>query len=257
MTQKIACILTAVLLTVGFANRSDGSLVFSATSLTVAVGSTSVTTEIRVRSTTGTDTLQYFAIKADVVTVTGGRTLNFGASTQDGTNTLRTVSPYVLFDRGTAVTLSSTTFAFNATSTSVSFRDGVAISALSGGPVTDSSPVSPGSTTGLLVATLQLSTNPLVGLQFGDSFRIDLTALTSSAESFATGSPLSPGSLSFTGAATGRGSGVGTDLNLTAANFSSSTITAVPEPSTFAMLGLVAGLFGATKLRKRFTRLAS
>jgi len=257
MTKKLACILTAVLLTVGFAKSSDGALVFSATSMNVLFGTNSVTTEIRVRSTTGTDTLQYFAIKADVVTVTGTRTLNFGATTQAGTNTARTVTPYVLFDRGTAVTGKAISFAFNASSSSVSFQDGVSVPQIApGGNAIPFDGVSVGLSPGLLVATLQFNASST--LVNGDSFRIDLSALSSTANAYAVTLPPGgiPADLPFTGAATGRGTGVGTNLNLTSSNFSSGIITAVPEPSTFAMLGLVVGLLGATKLRRRLTRSA-
>lgn len=251
MTKKIAWFVAVVLISLGFSNSSNATIIFSATSVSVAAGSSSVTTEIRV-SGLPTDTLQYFAIRANVVTLTGGKTLTFGATTQAGSNTNRAVLPYVLAGRGTSVTGAPATFAFNASNSSVSFRDGVSIP-FTGPPGYVSTPVAPGTAPGLLVATLQFNaSSALAGV---DSFRIDLSALTANTDNFANSNSGLPPGIAFTGAATGRDDTIpGTDLNLGATSFSSG-IVAVPEPSTILLLGLSLAGTGFARFRKRLKRI--
>ncbi len=259
MTNKFASIFFATIIIVGLSKSSDAAIVFSAINKNAIFGSTLVSTEIRVTGL-GTESLQYFAITATInpVSLSGGKTVSFTAQTRDGSATNRspiTGTDYVLFDRGTSATGVGTSFAFNDTATSVSFRDGVSVPGLTGGSPPPSSGVAPGAGLGRLVATLNMEVSS--GLSVGDRFNISLSAVPSvSANSFAQTPPFggNPPDLFFSGgAADGRtDSAQGLDVN---AQFTVGSITAVPEPSTFATLGLAFGIFGAAKFRKRLAKL--
>ena len=262
MTNKFVAVFVAALTVLGLSRSSDAAIVFSAISKNVGFGTTLITTEIRVTGV-GSEALQYFGVTANItnVTLSGGKTVSFTAQTQDGTATNRsplTGADYILFDRGTSATLvtkSGSSFAFNGSASSVNFRDGVSVPGISGGSPPPSTGVAPGAGLGRLVATLNMQVSS--GLTAGDKFDISLSPVLSvSADAFAQTSPFGgiPADLVFsTGAADGRtGTVQGDPIN---AQFTLGSITAVPEPSTFAMLGLAFGIFGAAKFRKRLAKL--